>query len=73
MAKEDARIREIKFSDGTLKKQMFIDGLWKDLYVQENAVTPLCWSKVEWMMETYRMPYKEAEQKFGHLPQFPKL
>lgn len=66
-------VRDFYFRDGRLRKELLIDGKWTELYTQENAIAFLEWSDVVSVTEKFWMPYTEAKNKFGHLPNFPKI
>lgn len=73
MNDEKVTIRDTFYKDGSVRRQIANDGKWVDLYTQENAVSVIDWDarNIEIIKENFWMPYKEAQHRFGHLPNFP--
>lgn len=67
--------RDIYFRDGSIRKEILVDGKWVELHTQPNASASVDfdWTGVVSVTKHEYMTHAEAKNLFGHLPNFPKL
>lgn len=74
MNPEFVSIRDIYFRDGSIRKEILIDGQWVELYTQPNVIAFINfdWTDVASVTKHDYMTQSEAKNLFGNLPNFPK-